>query len=235
MPTVLITGANRGLGLALCGQYLARGWSVICLSRSASPELERLVEKGEIESHYLDLTDDAALADFAAGLADRGIDVVINNAGTMGRRNFAEFGLRAGEFGTFDRAEWHDIFDINLFTPMRLSELLVENLASGPGGRIVTLSSMLGSMGLNTVGGLYAYRASKAAVNAIVKSMAIDLAPRGIIAVAMHPGFVRTDMSGSAAEIDPRESAEGMVEVIDRLEAGDTGKVLAWDGSVLPW
>jgi len=235
MPTVLITGANRGLGLELTRQYLDRGWSVIGASRGSSPELDELSEQPRFEAYRLNLTDDVALSDFAAGIGERRIDVLLNNAGTMGRHSFAELGLKSGRFGSFDRSEWHRILDINLCTPMRLAELLVDQVAAGDRGRIITISSMLGSMGLNTVGGLYAYRASKAAVNAMMKSMAIDLAARGIIAIALHPGFVRTDMSGPMADIEAADSAAGMIRVIDDVTLGDSGKVLAWDGSELPW
>ncbi len=235
MPTVLITGANRGLGLELTRQYLEKGWQVISASRGSSPTLDELSEQPGLEAYRLDLTDDAALSDFAAAIGERRIDVLLNNAGTMGRYNFAELGLKSGRFGSFDRSEWHEILDINLCTPMRLAELLVDQVAACERGRIITISSMLGSMGLNTVGGLYAYRASKAAVNAMMKSMAVDLAPRGIIAIALHPGFVRTDMSGPMAEIEAVDSAAGMIRVIDDVTLEDSGKVLAWDGSELPW
>jgi len=235
MPTAFISGANRGLGLELTRQYLEQGWSVISASRGSSSELDELSKQPRLETYRLDLTDDTALSDFAAGIRDRKIDVLLNNAGTMGRNSFAEHGLETGRFGSFDRSEWHEILDVNLCTPMHLAELLVDQVAASERGRIITISSMLGSMGLNTVGGLYAYRASKAAVNAIMKSMAIDLSPRGITAIALHPGYVRTDMSGPMAEIDPADSAAGMIRVIDDLTLEDSGKILAWDGSELPW
>ena len=141
----------------------------------------------------------------------------------------------AQKFGTFDRDEWLSVFNINVCTPMHLAELFAEQIASSDHGRMVTVTSMLGSMGLNTIGSIYGYRASKAAVNAIMKSMAIDLASRGIIAIALHPGFVQTDMGGKGAEISPAESAEGMFSVIDGLTPADSGKVFAWNGDHLPW
>jgi NAD(P)-dependent dehydrogenase (short-subunit alcohol dehydrogenase family) len=137
--------------------------------------------------------------------------------------------------GEFDRALWRDLFGINLFTPMRLAELLLPSLEAAGSGRIVNISSELGSLERNTHGGLYAYRASKAALNAISKSLAIDLAGRGIIAVALSPGWVRTDMGGSGAELDVETSVRGMRNVIDGLKAEDSGKFLSWDGSELPW
>lgn len=234
MPTMLITGANRGLGLGLAQTYLDAGWSVVAAGRSSSPELEALQVEG-LEFHALDLTDDAQLDDLAGRLASRTIDVLINNAGRMAKHELERGKESVQGFGHFDRSLWHQVFDINLFTPMALAERLAENLARAERGKIITLSSTLGSMALNRFGGLYAYRASKAGVNAIMKSMAIDLAERGIIAIAMHPGWVRTDMGGPDADIDIETSVRGMKRVIDGLQAADSGKFFGWDGSELPW
>ena len=235
MLTVLITGANRGIGLELVRQYLQQGSAVIAVSRSGSAELKALAESNLLQSYQLDLVDDRALTALAEQLKEQKIDVLLNNAGTMGRHNFAELGLGFGSFGSFDRAEWHEIFDINLCTPMKLAELFVDNVAASDNGRIITVSSMVGSMTLNTFGGMYGYRASKAGVNAIMKSMAIDLAGRNIIATAIHPGFVKTDMSGPKAHIEPQESAAGIIQVIDRLTPEQAGKLIAWNGEEMPW
>ena len=232
--TVLITGANRGLGLGLARTYLEDGWKVIAVTRSSSPELESLRD-GCLEVHCCDLTDDAQLKLLAETLDGRTIDVLINNAGRMAKSGTDKAAQSVQGFGHFDRALWHEVFDINLFTPMYLSELLVENLARSGRGRIVTISSMLGSMTLNSHGGIYAYRASKAGVNAIMKSMAIDLAGRGIIAIAQHPGWVRTDMGGKGADIDIATSVLGMKSVIDGLRPEDSGKFFSFDGSEMPW
>ncbi|MBT8046789.1 MAG: SDR family NAD(P)-dependent oxidoreductase [Gammaproteobacteria bacterium] len=147
--------------------------------------------------------------------------------------------VNAGEsvqgFGYFNRELWRDVFDINVFTAMSLSELLADAIARSARGRIVTISSMLGSMALNSSGGLYAYRATKAGVNAIMKSMSIDLSGRGIIAIAQHPGWVQTDMGGQGADIDIATSVNGMKAVFDGLRPEDSGKFLSWDGSEMPW
>ena len=233
MATVLITGANRGLGLGLSRVYLEDGWDVIAVVRNTSPELEKLA-CSRLDIRECQLTDDGELAAIADSLAGQTIDVLINNAGRMAKtQGDTTEGVQG--FGHFNRALWHDVFDINLFTPMGLSELLVEQIAGSDRGRIVTLSSMLGSMALNQSGGLYAYRASKAGVNAIMKSMAIDLAEHGIISVAMHPGWVRTDMGGSRASFDIETSVRGMKAVIDGLRPEDSGKFLSHDGSEMPW
>jgi NAD(P)-dependent dehydrogenase (short-subunit alcohol dehydrogenase family) len=234
MSTVLITGANRGLGLGLSKVYLEDGWDVIALVRQSSRELAGLTCAG-LDIRECKLTDDWELGAIADGLADHTIDVLINNAGRMAKVEGVARTDHSQGFGHFNRNLWHDVFDINLFTPMRLSELLIEQVSRADRGRIVTLSSMLGSMALNDSGGLYAYRASKAGVNAIMKSMAIDLAEQGVIAIAMHPGWVRTDMGGSKAPLDTETSTRGMKGVIDRLRPEDSGKFFSHDGSELPW
>jgi NAD(P)-dependent dehydrogenase (short-subunit alcohol dehydrogenase family) len=232
--TVLITGTNRGLGLGLVRAYLEDGWKVIAVNRSQSAELDEL-SSDHLTIMYCDLTDDDELARVADSLGENPLDVLINNAGRMARSGFVASDQSSQGFGHFDRALWHDMFNINLFTPMRLAELLAGNLARAERGRIVTISSMLGSMELNTSGGIYAYRASKAGVNAIIKSMSVDLADRGIIAIAQHPGWVRTDMGGPGADIEIETSVNGMKTVIDGLTPADSGKLLSYDGSVMPW
>lgn len=234
MATVLITGANRGLGLGLTGAYLEDGWNVIAVSRKPLPDGPH-AGHDRLEVHRCNLIDDGDLDRLAEAMSGRTIDVLINNAGRMAKRSGAAGAEDQQGFGHFDRGLWQAVFDLNLFTPMRLSELLVESVARAPRGRIVTLSSMLGSMAMNDSGGLYAYRASKAGVNAIMKTMAVDLADRGVIAVAMHPGWVRTDMGGPDAPLDVDTSIRGMKKVIDGLRPQDSGEFLSWDGSRLPW
>ena len=234
MSTLLITGANRGLGLALTRAYLQDGWDVIALSRNSSPELEELAGP-RLECHVLDLTDDAALAAVAKKLAGRTIDLLVNNAGRMAHRSRERDEDANQGLGGFDRELWHEVFDINLFTPMSVVEHFVEHLSRSEIGRIVSMTSMLGSMALNTFGGLYAYRASKAGVNAITKSLAVDLEDRGIVAIAIHPGWVRTDMGGPRAPVEVSTAVDGIRQVIDGLKPEDSGKVFAYDGSELPW
>jgi len=232
--TVLITGANRGLGLGLARVYLEDGWKVIAVNRRSSPELDAL-QNGHLDIRLCDLTNDEQLEAMAKSLAGHPIDVLINNAGRMVKTGSEETAGKLQGFGHFDREVWRQIFDINVFTAMYLAELLADNLSRSERGRIVTLSSMLGSMALNTSGGIYAYRASKASVNAIVKSLSIDLAGRGIIAIAQHPGWVKTDMGGQGADIDVQTSVTGMKAVFDGLTQEDSGKFLSWEGSEMPW
>lgn len=235
MPTVLITGCNRGLGLEFVRQYLALGWSVAALCRRSSPELESLRAEPALEIHLADVTDDTALAAVAAGFGGRCIDVLINNAGIMGESNFGESGMRSQGFGATSREEWLRVFDVNTVSPMRIAEAFIEPVCASERGRIVTLSSEMGSIAGNAHGGWYAYRASKAGVNAVMKSMAIDLADRGVLTLALHPGWVRTGLGGPRAPLDVETSVRGMIGVIERLAPADSGSFVSYEGRVMPY
>ena len=235
MPTAVITGANRGLGLELTRQYLNEGWNIYTISRSHSDALDNLAKNRALTCLQANLTNDERLREAVAKIDSESVDLLINNAGMMGNGSFAETGLGYQSFGNFDRDEWLRIFDINVCTPMALSELLVDKLATAQRGCVVTLSSMLGSNAMNTIGNIYPYRASKAAVNSIMKSMGINLHERGVIAVAIQPGWVRTDMGGPHADIEAPESVQGMRATIARLTLEDSGKLFAYDGREMPY
>ena len=235
MPTLIITGANRGLGLEFVRQYGADGWKIITINRRSSDELEALARQYPIQIIEADLVSDESLSAAADQVQCDAVDLLINNAGTMGDGSFADSGFSYQAFGTFNREEWQRVFDINVFTPMALTELLVDRLEAANKPVVMTLSSMLGSNELNTMGNSYAYRASKAAVNSIMKSMGVNLRDRGITSVAMHPGWVRTDMGGPEAQLSPAESVRGMRQTIAGLTADDTGRFLAWDGKAMPY
>lgn len=235
MPALIITGANRGLGLEFVRQYAEDGWDIVAISRKSSSELDALAQQHPIQVVQADLVDDASLADAVGQIQVDAIDLLINNAGTMGDGSFAETGFNYKSFGTFDRDEWLRVFDINVCTPMALTELLVGKLEAAKNAVVVTLSSMLGSNALNTMGNSYAYRASKAAVNSIMKSMGVNLRDRGITCVALHPGWVRTELGGPDAQLDPVESVQEMKEAISNLTLDDAGRFLAWDGKEMPY
>ena len=235
MPVAIITGANRGLGLEFARQCLEDGWRVIAVNRSLSDALSVLAENRPLQVIEADLTDDESLAAAVAKIEEPGIDLLVNNAGMMGKASFADVGLDYQVFGSFDRDEWRRVFEINVFTPMALTELLADKLEATDKPTVVTLSSMLGSNALNTMGNIYAYRASKAAVNSIMKSMGVNLGSRGIICVAMHPGWVSTDMGGPGADLNPDESVAGIRRVLAGLTIGDSGRFLAYDGSEMPY
>lgn len=240
MPTVMVTGASRGLGLELTRQYAESGWQVLACVRNpqAAEDLQRIASFSaqRVSVHALDVEDHASIDRLARELAAKPIDVLINSAGTMGRRSFAEEGKQFGRFGDSDYEDWAQVFRLNVMGPMKMAEAFVEQVACSDQKKLITLSSILGSIDKNTIGGLYAYRASKAAVNAIMRSMAIDLArSHGIIATALHPGWVRTDMGGPNADIDAVTSASGMRRVIEGLDPSKAGRYWVYDGSELPW
>lgn len=241
MPTVLITGAGRGLGLELARQYAADGWQVLACARAPneSTELQSLIsanKSGAVEALTLDVTDHAAVDALAQRLRDRAIDVLLNSAGTMGAGNFAQQGASFGKFGTSNFADWDNVFRLNMAAPMKMAEAFVTHVARSEQKKIVSLTSILGSMAKNSFGGLYAYRASKAGLNAIMRSMAIDLGrSHKIIAAPLHPGWVRTDMGGPRADIDAVTSVTGMRQVIAGLDASKSGRYWMYNGEELPW
>jgi NAD(P)-dependent dehydrogenase (short-subunit alcohol dehydrogenase family) len=236
MSTVLITGANRGLGLEFARQYSSAGWKVLACCRQVSAELAELAAASEhIHLYTVDVADHASIDALAAELAAESIDVLLNNAGTYGSVSFAAGGVAHQAFGDSDFANWEQVLRTNVLGPMKMAEAFVEQVARSEQKKIVTLSSMLGSMGLNTLGGMYAYRTSKAAVNMLMHSMGIDLAKRGIIAVAVHPGWAKTDMGGPDAEIEPQEGVTGLIREISKLTLEDIGKVTAYSGEALPY
>ena len=235
MPVAVITGANRGIGLELTRQYVDDGWHVYAITRRSSDELDSLAESGSVTVIPADLTDDNSLRAAVAAIDAESVDLLVNNAGTMGNGTFEELGFAFQAFGTFDRDEWHKVFDINVFTPQAMCELLADKLERAERGVAATISSMLGSHELNTSGSIYAYRASKAAVNSIMKSMGSDLGKRGVIAVALHPGWVQTDMGGAGADVTVTDSVTGLRNVIAGLSADDAGSFFAYDGQQMPW
>jgi len=220
MGTALITGANRGIGLELCRQLKERGEDVVAVCRESSPELDGLGV--EIETG-IDVTSDDAVRAFAGRLGDRRIDLLINNAGLLT--------VESLETMDFDRIRKQ--FEINSLGPLRVTAALAGNL--GKGSKVGIVTSLMGSMTDNTSGGAYGYRMSKAAVNAAGVSLARDLAGRGVAVAILHPGYVKTRMTGSRGNMEPSESAAGLLERIDALTLDRSGGFWHADGRELPW
>lgn len=240
MPTVLVTGASRGLGLEFTRQYAVEGWNVVACARDpdAAADLRKLAQDsaGHIDVRTLDVTDHAGVERLAAALQGRAIDVLLNCAGTMGSRRFATEGLAADRFGEVDYAAWEHVLRVNVMGPMKMCESFITHVAGSGEKKIVNVTSVIGSIASNRVGGLYAYRASKAALNAITRSLSIDLARlHGVIVTPLHPGWARTEMGGPRADIDASESVSGMRRVIAALDSASSGKFFMYDGSELPW
>lgn len=232
MPSVLITGANRGLGLEFTRQYAAAGWRIVatCRKPAAAAELQEIVRQWPdlVRVLALDVTDHAIIEALAHELRDEPIDVLLNNAGV--------YGPDAAVFGQTDYDEWTEIFAINVLAPFKMTECFVDHVVRSERKVIVFISSDMASMTLNARrGGHYPYRSSKAALNAVGKSLAIDLKPRGITAVMIHPGWVRTDMGGPRGPLSPEESIRQVKALIDRLQPADAGKYMLYDGSEMPW
>lgn len=230
MPTLLLTGANRGLGLEFTRQYAQAEWRVhaCCRTPETATALQTLAsQQPNVTVHALDVTDGGAIAALATTLANQPIDVVLNNAGI-----YPDKGLAGVEI---DESSWLDGFRINTLAPLRLTMALLANLELGELKLALAVTSRMGSIEDNTSGGSYGYRSSKAALNMVFKSLAIDLRPKNIAAVVLHPGWVQTDMGGSYAPLDAQTSVSGMREVIAGLDLSNSGRFLAYDGEQLPW
>jgi len=229
MKTVLITGANRGLGLEFCRQYAQAGWQVIACCRQ--PENAQALL--EIPSHYssvrivpLDVRDHQQCNSLAAELKNVAIDVVISNAGVHGDRT---------AFGQLDYQVWRDTLEINVLSAIKLAEVFTTHLAASQQGLFVAISSLMGSMADNGSGGSYLYRSSKAALNAAMKSLSYDFSRQKTGVLIFHPGWVRTDMGGPNGLIEVDESISGMRRVIDNFTMSQTGQFVKYDGSAMPW
>jgi NAD(P)-dependent dehydrogenase (short-subunit alcohol dehydrogenase family) len=231
MPSVIITGANRGLGLEFARQYGAAGWRVFacCRKPEAAADLRSLAHASQSRTsvHALDVAETGHIAALADELTNDPIDLLLNNAGVYGPNRM--------HVGRIDYAAWAEVFTVNVLGPTRLIESFIDHVARSEQKRIVCLSSLMGSIGRNASGRHYLYRSTKAALNMVVKSLSIDLRDRGVTVIAMHPGWVRTDMGGPEADLAPEDSVRGMVRVIDGLGGWDSGKFLSYDGAELPW
>ncbi len=226
MPTVLVTGANRGIGLHFVRSFAADGWRVHACARNVEKAKEARAVSGDVVCHKLDVTNGLKVASLARELAEEPIDILINNAGV--------YGPRTG-FGETDYDEWASVLQVNTLAPLRMVERFVGLVERSEHKLVVNISSIMGSIGDNTSGGGYIYRSSKAALNMVTKSLANDLAERGVTVVSFHPGWVKTDMGGDGAAITPAQSVAGMRKVITGLTAEDNGKFFGYDGQPLPW
>jgi NAD(P)-dependent dehydrogenase (short-subunit alcohol dehydrogenase family) len=220
MSTVLVVGANRGIGLALAELYAARGANVIGTCRDPTPEARALgIELVE----RVDVTSESGRASIVSALGNRALDVIILAAGI----------LESDSIETLEASAILRHLEVNAIAPIALAHALLPRMHRGT--KIALLTSRMGSIADNGSGGYYAYRMSKAALNAAGRSLAIDLAPRGIHVAILHPGFVRTRMTGKQGLVDASDSAKMLAARIDALDAATSGTFLHADGSVLPW
>ncbi|MEI6828906.1 MAG: SDR family oxidoreductase [Synechococcaceae cyanobacterium ELA445] len=221
MATVLVTGANRGIGTEYCRQLRDRGDAVIAICRRPSAELEALgvrIEAG------VEITSEPAIAHLVEQLDGRPLDVVIHNAGILERTNLEEL----------DGASILRQFEVNALGPLRLTRALLGQLSSG--SKLILMTSRMGSIEDNSSGGSYGYRMSKVALCMAGKSLSIDLQPRGIAVAILHPGLVRTRMTNFHGQgISPEQSVRGLLERIDALTLESSGSFWHANGQVLPW
>jgi NAD(P)-dependent dehydrogenase (short-subunit alcohol dehydrogenase family) len=227
--SVLITGANRGVGLELARCYAGDGWRVhaCCRTSNGADDLRDVLKGHDGVIHPLEVSDHQSIHDLKDALEGEAIDVLINNAGVIGGDHQT--------FGDMDYEAWAKTIEINTFAPYRMIEALLDNVEAGHAPRVANISSKMGSISNYVRGGEYIYRTSKTALTMVTLNLSYDLAERGIIFTAFHPGWVQTDMGGPAADITAEESATALKQSIDGLTSEDNGAYLNYDGATITW
>ncbi|MDC9719866.1 MAG: SDR family oxidoreductase [Gammaproteobacteria bacterium] len=226
MKQLLITGANRGIGLEFTQQYLANGWRVYATYRNETGDALTALDCEQLTMLPLDVTNDASISALQTQLDGVELDLIINNAGIYGPRQQA--------LSTVSRQQWLEVFNVNSVAPLLIAQALHGNLVTNK-GTFAVISSKMGSIDDNDSGSLYLYRSSKTAVNQVVKSLSIDLTEMGIKVVALHPGWVRTDMGGPNGLIDTSTSVNGLRQVLKKVTTKDSGHFFNYDGTEIPW
>jgi NAD(P)-dependent dehydrogenase (short-subunit alcohol dehydrogenase family) len=230
MITVLVTGANRGLGLEFVRQYAADGARVMACARHPGEAKAMLgvaaPSKGKVTVHPLDVASDASVAHLAGEIGDEPIDILINNAGVYGGDH--------QRLGDIDYETWIRTFNVNALGPVRVIEALRGNLMLGREKKAIAITSAMGSTARHD-GGALIYRSSKAALNNAIKGLSLALKADGLVLVPMHPGWVKTDMGGANAALTPERSIASMRKIITGLTPADNGRYINYDGSEIPW
>ena len=229
MPSILITGANRGLGFEFARQYGADGWRVFatCRNPNSATALQELANPGVVKIIPLDVTDQKSIKAASSQIKDDALDLLVNCAGIAGPPD--------QRTGNVDYESWKKVLDVNVMGPLRVTEAFINNLALGERKMVVTITSGMGSITDNTSGSSIPYRSSKAAVNMVMRTVAVELARRGISSVVINPGWVKTDMGGPSAPLTPTKSVSAMRRVIETLGPAQTGKFFNHDGREYPW
>ena len=229
MANILITGANRGIGLELARQYAQRGDNVMaCCRNPANADALQALAGDNFSVHALTPTDGDSVGALAAEVADRGVDVLINNAGTPGPAPDQQTAL------SMDFDGWLETFNVNTMAPLRVLQALVPLLENSNNAKAITITSQMGALDLNWPT-MYAYCSSKAAVNKVMRMISVELAAKNIAVGLLHPGWVKTDMGGDAADITAEESAAGIIEVVDGITLDNTGCFMKWNGEPHNW
>ena len=228
--TLLLTGANRGIGLQLTEQFAAAGWNLLacCRNPDGATDLQALSERyPQIEVFALDVTSYAQMATLSTQLKDRPIDILLSNAGV--------YGPKGVNFGEVDPAIWREVIEVNTIAPMMLVQTFVEQVAASRQKLVAIISSKVGSIADNSSGGSYLYRTSKTAVNQVAKCLSIDLAGRGISTISLHPGWVQTAMGGPNAEIGVTDSVAGLKLILEAAGPDQNGHFIEYNGEPIPW
>jgi len=232
--TILITGANRGIGLELVKQYWAGGWQVYatCRAPEVASNLAELTSQsaGKIQMVPLDVLNEKSLARIKQMLKGEPLDLLFCNAGVYGPTK--AFGAA---LGSIDTEAWEHVFKVNTVAPLRLVETFLPNLEQGADKKIAMMSSKMASISDNSSGGSYIYRSSKAALNAVTRSLAVDLADKNFKVVCVHPGWVQTDMGGENALISTSESVQGIKKLLDELKIEQSGYFWNFNGDSISW
>jgi NAD(P)-dependent dehydrogenase (short-subunit alcohol dehydrogenase family) len=222
----IITGANRGIGLAFCRQLVERGDEVIATCRTSSQALDELAGSAGARLRIIenvDVTSDESTASLVQAIGSDKIDLLINNAGILENVTLEDL----------DIASIHRQFEINAVAPLRVTHALLGNLSAN--AKVAIVTSRMGSIDDNDSGGSYGYRMSKAAANMAGRSLSVDLSGRGVAVALLHPGWVRTDMTDGNGLIDTQQSASGLLAIMDKLDLQHTGLFWHTNGEVLPW
>lgn len=229
--TTVITGANRGIGLAFCKQYLKKGYQVYACCRQPESAQELLTLKHHhrdlLHTMPLDVTNEAMRVSLSHSIGDQPVDILINNAGI--------YGPVALSFTDVSEKDWLENFRVNTIAPLLLTQCLINNILASQEKKIILMTSKMGSIGDNSSGAGYIYRSSKAALNAVGKSLAHDLSEKGVSVALVHPGWVKTDMGGDNAMITPEESVKGVIRYIETLNKNSSGQFINYDSSPIPW
>ncbi len=228
MATVLITGANRGIGLEMVRLYAARGDKVLACCRNPDTADDLNAVAGDVEVIEVSVGEAGSVADLAKALGDRPVDILINNAGMSGPAYDQQNVFK------MDFDGWAETFEVNTMAPVRVMQALMGNLKASENAKVVTITSQMGALSLD-MPVAYAYCTSKAALNKFMKMAALELGKKGINVCVIHPGWVQTDMGGPNADITPKESAAGIVETIDKLNADTNGSFWKWNGEAHGW
>ena len=229
MPSILITGANRGLGLEFAKQYAESGYRVFAAVRDpqrASQLRELAARHPQLSVHGLEVTEERSVRALAAELASEPIDILLNNAGW--------YGPKQQSVGKLDFEGFFETLRINTVAPLRMVDAFLPHVEKSQRKLLVAITSGMGSIAESS-GGYYAYRASKAALNMSFHNLALDLKSRGVISVVINPGWVKTDMGGPGAQLEPTESIGMMRKIFDGLTLADSGNFLNYRGGTLPW